>query len=64
MTHDQLNDALTEPRISWERIVDAGYDLQDIADTAGAHGDHKLRRRAVRAARRREACSVLVEVSQ
>jgi hypothetical protein len=58
MTSDELDNLLTRARIPWGRIEDAGYDLQDIADMAGAHGDHQLRERAVRAARRRARCVV------
>jgi len=53
MTLDELSDALAESRVSWQRIVDAGYDLQDIADSARSHGDEALYQRAKRAAARR-----------
>ncbi len=64
MTNDELNDLLTQSRIPWGRIADAGYDLQDIADIAGTHGDHELRKRAVRAVRRRARRFVLSPCGQ
>jgi len=48
-----LAEALSESRIPWAAIEAAGYDLQAIADEAGAHGDAELRRRALRAIARR-----------
>ena len=53
MTFDELSDALGASRIPWQRIIDSGHCLHEIADSARSHGDEGVYQRAKRAAARR-----------
>lgn len=49
---EALDEALALPRIPWQAIDAAGFDIQSIADDARWHGDSALYRRAMAYLRR------------